>query len=239
MKGNTRTDKIIIISLLGIILLSGCTKKENFKEFEENIIIENNKTYRQHLVNYYDVDYEVSSNKILIEINNPCLEIRKSCGSSMKPTLNDECELGIVDTCYEFNKLEVGDVIIFDKPYADGYILHRITDIDYKKGWVKTQGDNNEVEDDFTGKDLIYGKTIGFLEVLDDKKVVKEEIIESNDSMIGYSINPLPYIPNYDFIDCKNNACYHFEHDNQTTNCTAIGITQDGYLKCLNMEEIE
>jgi len=225
-------NKIILIGLLGLaVLLSGCTKEE--QEFEEIITTEGNKTYRQYLDNYYEVDYEVTPKKISIEINNPCLDISTSCGTSMKPVMNDECELTITDTCYDFNKLEIGDVVVFNKPYDYGKIQHRIIDIDYKKGWIKTKGDNNDGEDDFTGKDLIYGKTIGFLEVLDDQKVIKEEVIES-DFILNGSI---------EIVGIGNSSNlffgYMFEFDNKTIGCKNIIVDDNGYLKCLDMEVIE
>ena len=113
-----KVNIVIPIALIGIILLSGCTKKE--QEFEEIITTEGNKTYRQYLDNYYEVDYDVTSKKISIEIKNPCLDISESCGSSMKPTMNDECHLIITDSCYDFNKLEIGDVVVFKKEWTFG-----------------------------------------------------------------------------------------------------------------------
>ena len=129
----------------------------------------NNYTSRGELENYYNVEYEMQSQKATITINKPCVEIATSYGTSMQPFFEDQ-NIIIIDTCFPKEELKVNDIILFNHDFDDHRTQHRITKINYQDEWVKTKGDANNKEDDITGFDHIYGKTIGVLNVLTRKK---------------------------------------------------------------------
>ncbi len=177
-KKQSKKTLIIVSIILAISIISNAYFIfNNDKEyFIPNQFTEGNKTYKQTLENYYDVEYEKTRTGIKLEISNPCLELSEATGKSMLPFFEKE-NLVIIDTCFPVDKLKVDDVIIFHTENNLKRTQHRITKINYKDKWVRTKGDNNHVEDDFKGFEFIYGKTIGTLNVLEDKKIVKEEII--------------------------------------------------------------
>lgn len=174
---------ILMISIIVIYCLGDYFGK---RSFEENglIVQEGNITYRKYIENYYDVEYGRTNEGVQFKINNPCIEITTANGMSMKPFLDDN-NIIIYDSCFPVEDLEIGDIILYKAEWDVGFNPHhRIVDIDYEKRWVQTQGDNpktNPFPDDFVSFDRIIGKTIGFLNVLDDKRVVKEEVIEQDD----------------------------------------------------------
>ncbi len=214
-----------------------------FNDEEEFIITqftEGNKTYKRVLKNYYDVEYEKTRTGIKIEINNPCIEIIKSRGKSMLPYWDLE-ELVIYDACFPKEKLEIGDVVIYNGEW-DSTINphHRIIDIDYEKEWIRTQGDNPETNpepDDFVGFDRIIGKDIGVLNVLTDKKVVKEEV--TNETIIGSVF----FVSNLTLIDIRTKLCstecvlwqYIDEQKNYNNDSFVIAnnLTEENCKKCI------
>ena len=148
------------------------------------LIHEGNITYRQVLSNYYDVEYANNGDGLVLRIKNPCVTVLKSHGLSMKPYW-DNNTLGIFDTCFPKENLKIGDVITYNGE-LDSTVdpHHRIVEIDYEKEWVRTQGDNpktNPRPDDFVGFGRIRAKEIGVLNVLEDKKIIKKEIINSTE----------------------------------------------------------
>ncbi len=194
MKKQTKTsgtnyNYIIPILMIAIIVVYCIGDYFGKRSFEEDglIVQEGNITYKKYIENYYDVEYGRTREGVEFKINNPCIEITTASGTSMKPFL-DNNNIIIYDSCFPVEDLEIGDIIMYkaewEKWTAGIYPHHRIVDIDYEKRWVQTQGDNpetNPIPDDFVSFDRIIGKTIGFLNVLDDKRVVKKEVIEEGD----------------------------------------------------------
>lgn len=81
---------------------------------------------------------------------------------SMKPTLHDH-DLVLYTKNFEFDSIEVGDIILFRNPenrHDDSLVCHRVV---YRtKSNLTTKGDNNPVMDPFrVGKDILYGKLVG------------------------------------------------------------------------------
>ncbi len=192
MVKNKQNNKkyLIIIGILSLFIVgayflgSYFGEKKGINSFEEEgvIVNEGNQTFKKQYDNYYDVEYENNQGELVIKINNPCIRIEDYEGDSMKPYWDEE-GLIILDTCFPREKLEIGDVIVFHKDFYVGKTQHRIIEIDYDDEWVRTKGDGNDYEDDLKGFNYIYGKTIGLLNVLEDKKVVREEVInETNKS---------------------------------------------------------
>ena len=222
----TGTIIIIVSIILAISVITNAYFIFNiFNEEEEEFISiqysEGNKTYKKILKNYYDVTYEKTKKGVEFKINNPCIEIITSTGNSMKPYRDFE-ELVIIDTCFPDDKLEIGDIVIYiGELDSTKNPHHSIIDIDYEKKWIRTQGDNREtnpIPDDFVGFDRIYGKDIGFLNVLMDKKVVKEEVI--NETTISLFIDTK--IINFTFFKrletcvCSTTGIIEVCHDNKT-----------------------
>ena len=190
-----RSRIIFFILLTGLILsltfnIYSFFDKDNKNDIinegiTQRIITEGNITYKVFLDNYYDVEYESTMDGLELRINNPCIVVRKSIGLSMKPYWEDNT-LSIFDDCFPREDLQIGDIITyFGELDSTVNPHHRIIDIDYEKEWVRTQGDNPETNprpDDFVGFDRIIGKEIAVLNVLEDKKIVKEEIL----SEIGF-----------------------------------------------------
>ena len=177
------------------------------------VVVEGNTTYNVHLENYYDVEYKNTGDGLTLKITNPCIVVRRSRGLSMKPYWENNT-LGIFDTCFPKEELEIGDVIAYRGEWNVALNPHhRIIDIDYNKRWVQTQGDNpitNTEPDDFVGFDRIIGKEIGVLNVLDDKKIVKKEVLEElNVSEINLT---------------AGNFTFTFMEIIQTCVCTSNGI---------------
>ena len=164
----------ISIIINGFFIMRGYN---NINILSEKIIQEGNITYKQYLKNYYDVEYRNEGRGLILRINNPCIVIWESTGESMKPYIDKE-SLAIIDTCYPPENLMIGDIIVYDAEYSTKNIHHRIIDIDYDKEWIRTQGDNNKYKDDFVSFDLILGKDIGILNVVEDKKIIKEEVVD-------------------------------------------------------------
>jgi len=125
--------------------------------------------------NYYKYSYKYDGDKLIIEIDNPCVKMAIGTGLSMWPYWEDE-ELFLQDICWNVSKLKVGDIVSYDKEWSSGdaRIHHRIIEINHEDGWMKTQGDNNQVVDDFVGLDRFYAKDIGVLNLLMEKRIVKE-----------------------------------------------------------------
>lgn len=176
MKSKQKTALILILLLvLSFVFYVGFKQGQN--SFEENglLISEGNLTYYKHFDNYYGLYYENNENGIILQIQNPCLTFEKVSGESMKPYYDNESII-IIDTCFAPENLEVGDIVLY---YVDWDMAtklhHRIIDINYDKKWIKTKGDALEDEDNFVGFDKIYGKEIGVLNILEDKKVVIEQ----------------------------------------------------------------
>jgi len=155
--------------------------KTPYNNIISKVVVEGNTTYNVHLENYYDVEYRNIGDGLTLKINNPCIVVLEGRGVSMKPYWENNT-LAILDTCFPKEELEIGDVITYRGEWNVALNPHhRIVDIDYNKKWVQTQGDNpitNSVPDDFVGFDRIIGKEIGVLNVLDDKKIVKKEVVE-------------------------------------------------------------
>ena len=260
MHNKKHKSRIVSILVFTTIILMGLSVYFGTwyatKDFiEEGIIIQEGEiTYKKYLTNYYDVDYEKTKKGIELKINNPCLGFVSSKGSSMKPFF--ECEsLEIIDTCFPKDKLEIGDIIMYHAEWDVGFnLIHRIIDIDYDKKWVRTQGDNNEEPDDFVSFNRIYGKIIGVLNVLEDKKIVKEEIIEFNKSMVNLNFSTfnmnftIHYAPSqgkiilglnksepFMIIDCG----FYLEYYNQTnwTNANLSLRKNNTEVLQLNLEE--
>lgn len=146
----------------------------------KEIVTEGNITYEVTLHNYYDVEYSNTGDGLVLKIKNPCIYVLESSGLSMKPYWDDET-LGIFDTCFPNENLKIGDVIVYMGELDSTFNPHhRIIDIDYEKEWVRTQGDNPETNsepDDFVSFDRIMGKEIGVLNVLEDRKIVRKEVL--------------------------------------------------------------
>ncbi|MDO8623328.1 MAG: hypothetical protein Q7R52_03705 [archaeon] len=182
-------EGLILLILLVLIVFGYVFYSIGFKQgehsFKENglIINEKNNTYYEHFDNYYGIDYRNEGDKIVFEIKNPCIKIEKVEGTSRFPYWENE-SLIIIDTCFPPEKLEIGDVVLY---YFDWdmttKVHHRISDINYEKGWIKTKGDNLEKEDFFIGFERIYGKEVGYLNILGDKKVIKELYGATNKSI--------------------------------------------------------
>jgi len=156
------------------------------RKLQESIITLDNKTYKQYLDNYYDIEYGYNDNGLVIQIKNDCVQASTSRGDSMKPYIGNETIM-IYDTCFPKEDLKVGDIIIFLKEWTQtNYVRHRIVEINHEDRWVRTQGDNpvtNPSPDDMIDFDRIAGKDIGHLDVLVDKKVVRQEFINETNVM--------------------------------------------------------
>ena len=63
---------------------------------------------------------------------------------SMAPTI-PAYSLGLVDTHVDYDSLQVGDIIVYDRPYDHMQVVHRIIAI-FDEG-VLTKGDANPVDD--------------------------------------------------------------------------------------------
>ena len=179
---------LLILILASSYFLGFYSGKKSFKE-TGLIINENNISYSKHFDNYYGFNYGNDEKGVFFEIVNPCLTFEKVIGESMQPYYNDEAII-IVDTCFSPKNLEVGDVILF---YFDwnqtSKLHHRIIDIDYQKELILTQGDNLDNFDEFITFNQIYGKEIGVLNILEDKKVVKELYTEPQEQICVCSSN--------------------------------------------------
>lgn len=85
---------------------------------------------------------------------------------SMEPQIHTG-SLVFVDTKYDFDKVEIGDIIAFE-PKEGTLVTHRVINAD--NGLLETKGDNNEVsdgytthEDNFKGLTKFYLPQLGFL----------------------------------------------------------------------------
>lgn len=85
---------------------------------------------------------------------------------SMEPEIHTG-SLAFVDTKYDFDKVEVGDIIAFE-PKENTLVTHRVINIE--NNLLETKGDNNEVsdgfttsEDNFKGLTKFYIPQLGFL----------------------------------------------------------------------------
>ena len=70
--------------------------------------------------------------------------------NSMSPTVRGG-DIAVYETDFEFEELEVGDIVIFDavQDGEDLLVLHRIsnTGVDSEGTWFVTKGDNNMIDD--------------------------------------------------------------------------------------------
>lgn len=150
-------------------------ENENVIEVERIEVENTNETYKETLENYYNIEYEKTGKGVKFEINNPCLEIQTSTGTSMLPLI-EEKSLAITDACFPVENLKLNDIIVFYKLKSESDIYlteHRIIEIDYDEKWVITKGDNNQYNDTKRGFEFIYGKVIGTLNVLEYKELVR------------------------------------------------------------------
>jgi signal peptidase I len=217
-------QKVFLLIVAILFFISICfnsyfifNKNKENKIISEQIIQEGNVTYKNFLENYYNIEYSNEGKGLYFKINNPCIEIIESNGLSMKPYW-DNNTLGIFDTCYPEENLEIGDIIIYQGE-LDSTIRphHRIIDIDYKKRWIRTQGDNpetNKKPDDFVSFDRILGKEIGVLNVLEDKKIVKKEII--NESLFEISNITIRFLEFNQTCVCSSSGFLKFCNSNKT-----------------------
>jgi len=223
-KQSSTKQKYLLFIVAGLLLVSigfNCyflfSGDKNNKIVSNQIIQKGNVTYREFLENYYNVEYSNEGKGLSLEINNPCIEVWESSGLSMKPYW-DNNTLGIFDTCYPKENLQVGDIIVYNGE-LDSTIRphHRIIDIDYKKEWVRTQGDNpktNPKPDDFVSFDRIVGKEIGVLNVLEDKKIVEKEVLNESSFLEGnFSIGLIDF--NQTCV-CSSTGSFKFCHTNKT-----------------------
>lgn len=171
---------VVIGVIIGIIITQWALSSHPYEDQESQIVTINGTKYNQTTASYYNIEYRMTEDYITFTIRNPCLEIVQSTGKSMEPFFEDE-NLVIVDTCYNTNKLKVGDVVVWRKEFSNDRVQHRIVLIDQEDGWLRTKGDSNDIMDDFKGMEYVYGKCIGVLNVLMEKKVISEEIIKETD----------------------------------------------------------
>lgn len=94
---------------------------------------------------------------------------------SMEPTINVNDTIIFKKT--DFNKLNVGDIIVYYSNKNNIYIVHRIVDIEYDDtsgmiDYVKTQGDNKNTNPDPDDEDIhsdmfigIYVRKFNFLNI--------------------------------------------------------------------------
>lgn len=185
----TKNRNYLLVGLILIlIVLIFASYFVGFKQgqisFKENglIIKEGNNTYYEHFENYYRISYGADGNKFLLEIDNPCISVQKSFGESMQPYYDNET-ISVIDTCFPKENLKIGDVIIFYSDWNLSVLLHhRIIDINYNKELIQTKGDNWDEKDQFISFSQVYGKEIGVLNILNDKKVIKELQSQANES---------------------------------------------------------
>lgn len=232
-----KKQHIILIVALLIILIEtiyigyDLLSEEGAYNLNQVGVIENiNGTlYNNTLTNYYDIFYKHSSDELEIKIRNPCLRIEKSIGDSMKPFWENE-NLNIIDYCFPKERLKIGDVVIFKKEFDRGRVLHRIIDIDYNRKWIRTQGDNNLELDDFKSFDYIDGKIIGVLNVLQEKKIVKREILNVTNSSIFFSGN-LTFVRTNQTCVCSSSGFLSFCSINRTQ------ILEDTFIQQNDLKE--
>lgn len=89
----------------------------------------------------------VYDDKIIITLNNPEWAMFTDT-NSMDPTLDTEAHAIEIIPKNE-SEIQVGDIVSYESEYADGTIIHRITQINHDEdGWyAKAKGDNIENED--------------------------------------------------------------------------------------------
>lgn len=227
-----QTNKLIPIFMIAILLIffiGNYIGQRSFKE-EGLIVQEGNVTYRKFLDNYYNVDYENNKDGLTLKINNPCIEIVEGNGISMKPYWDDK-QLTIIDTCYPVEDLKIGDVVIYyGELDSTTNPHHRIVDIDYEKRWIQTQGDNpktNPTPDDFVSFDRIYGKDIGVLNVLEDKKVVKEEVVNESEFLIEGDFGNITFFTKNQTCVCSSTRFLQFCSQNETQLLTDTFILEN------------
>ena len=86
---------------------------------------------------------------------------------SMEPTINVN-DMILIDTKYDYDKIETDDIIVFYNPVENKNIAHRVIGR-YEDGSLKTCGDNNQgrvdtfhvTEEYFLGKVVKYGRCLG------------------------------------------------------------------------------
>ena len=198
----------------------------------QKLIIEGNQTYKVQLENYYNVEYGNNDEGFFINIKNDCIKIQSGTGTSMKPYWDNE-SLTIIDTCFPVEDLVIGDVITYNGEW-DTKINphHRIVDIDYEKRWVQTQGDNQETNpnpDDFVSFDRIMGKDIGVLNVLEDKRIVKKEVI--NDTGSSLMMGDWSFTSWNQTCVCSSTGVLRICHHNKTI------LEEDTFIKQNDLKE--
>lgn len=190
------------------------------RSFEETGLIfeKENITYSKHFDSYYGINYGNNENGVFFEIQNPCLVFRKVVGQSMIPYYNNETII-LIDTCFLPENLKIGDVILY---YYDWNMTttvhHRIVDINYPKEWIKTKGDNLNQTDNFINFNQIFGKEIGVLNILEDKKVVKEFFEEPLEQICVCSSNNILKVC-YTDKDVLMNDSFVKENNLKEENC--------------------
>ena len=189
MKIKVKRIGLILVFVLFLVIIIYLTYSTGFKQgqtsFKENgLIIKNgSNTYYEHFDNYYGIAYGAEGNKFVLEIDNPCISVQKVFGQSMLPYYNNET-IGIFDTCFPSENLKVGDTILF---YYDWDMTtklhHRIVDINYGKKLIQTKGDSLNQTDNFISFSQVFGKEIGVLNILDEKKVITETYGQKSSSL--------------------------------------------------------
>lgn len=172
---------LVVINIIMAVMIIVDYRSESHQDSINRIITINGTVYNQTLKNYYEIDYNSNGGETTFTIKNPCIKIVPSKGDSMQPYLSND-NLALIDECFPKDRLQIGDIIVYRGEWdSDLRIHHRIIDIDHKKLWVRTQGDNNLHKDDFVSFNRIVGKNIGYLNVLKDKRLVNEEVINKSD----------------------------------------------------------
>jgi signal peptidase I len=195
---------IICVSALGYLLyeigyLNGLAGGSLESEGSRIVNI-NGTNYNQTWDNYYNFSYEYKDGITTLEIDNPCIRIKKATGVSMEPFLEKEV-LIIFDYCFREEDLKVGDMVSYSEDHTDFNVHHRIVQINHEDRWIRTKGDNNitnEQMDDITSFDFINARSIGFLNILAPKILVNNPMnyseqvnISEENTSIEYYTAPL------------------------------------------------
>lgn len=82
-------------------------------------------------------------------------------GRSMIPAFCEGDILVVEQDCAD--RIKVGNVVVYQSPEAEGWVVHRVTGIEYPNGamCLVTQGDNRAIADEMVHPDWLVGVVVG------------------------------------------------------------------------------
>ena len=122
----------------------------------ETFVCENNHNNNNIQAPHNEIEYYATDNAIIIK---NVKDIGKLFGHSMQPSIFDGNTM--IGVPYNNQKLKEGMIIRYKE--NDNYVIHRIKGEYQKWGYVITQGDNNNYEDNFVYLDQISDIIVGVI----------------------------------------------------------------------------